>query len=333
MKYIHVVSFSSGKDSQATLLLAIEQCGKENVRAVIADTDNEDPAVFEHCKYIEQELGIKIIILKADFTAQIKHRRQFIANDRRVKKRRQTKYNPDGSVLSRKVMRVRWTNKQKRRALKHLHVSGNPYLDLCMWKGRFPGRRAQFCTQELKTMPLVEYQMGLVDQGYGVISWQGVRRDESHARKDAKLMQRIGKRMWAFRPIIHWDAQKTVNYSTDRGLKVNPLYSMGFDRVGCMPCINCGKGEINNIGARRPEELKRIEAWEKQVGLCSKPSESSFFPTPNREAHLNRRGIWNVVEWAKTTRGGKQFDLLQETESPVCSSSYGLCDQPAKADA
>ena len=30
-------------------------------------------------------------------------------------------------------------------------------LDLCIWKGRFPSRKAQFCTSELKTMPLVEY--------------------------------------------------------------------------------------------------------------------------------------------------------------------------------
>ena len=34
-----------------------------------------------------------------------------------------------------------------------------------------------------------------------------------------------------------------------------------------------------------------------------------------------------VVEWSKTSRGGKQFDFLRiENEGPQCSSIYGLCE-------
>ena len=37
--------------------------------------------------------------------------------------------------------------------------------------------------------------------------------------------------------------------------------------------------------------------------------------------------ILNVVEWSKTTRGGKQFNLLDDLEeSASCSSAYGLCE-------
>lgn len=327
MRFVHVVSVSSGKDSQATMQLAIERCGRENCRFVFCDTGNEDSAVFVHLDYLRAALGVVIEVLRADFSEQIAVRRQFIANDRRVKKRLTKKHDERGRVIERSVQMVRYSNKAKRRALAVLQPTGNPFLDLCLWKGRFPSRKAQFCTQELKTIPIVEYQMALVEQGYGVISWQGIRRDESEKRKDAKLMERVGPRLWIFRPIILWTAQQTVDYCLSSGLRVNQLYAEGFDRVGCMPCINCGKKEINNIRLRRPAEIARLAEWERVVGLASKRGESSFFPNPHREDHLGKRGIHAMVRWAKTSHGGRQTQLFEETDSAACSSSYGLCDK------
>jgi tRNA(Ile)-lysidine synthase TilS/MesJ len=57
MSVIHVVSVSSGKDSDATLLLALHRYGRERVRAVIADTGNEHTLVWEHIAYLEARLG------------------------------------------------------------------------------------------------------------------------------------------------------------------------------------------------------------------------------------------------------------------------------------
>ena len=38
-------------------------------------------------------------------------------------------------------------------------------------------------------------------------------------------------------------------------------------------------------------------------------------------------GIKSVVEWSKTSRGGKQYDLLHATEeTKACASAYGLCE-------
>ena len=45
----------------------------------------------------------------------------------------------------------------------------------------------------------------------------------------------------------------------------------------------------------------------------------------DRRAIFADLNIWSRIEWSKTTRGGRQFDLLQpETEG--CKSSYGLCE-------
>ena len=312
-RVIHCVSVSGGKDSTATMLIAIERFGKEKCRFVFADTGNEHEAVYEYLIYLEAELGIVIDRLKASFAPEIAAKRMFIAKDAR-KGRKNGK-------------RLRWSNKSKRRALAALQPTGNPYLDLCMWKGRFPSRKAQFCTSELKTAPLIEYQLELIDAGHIVVSWQGIRRDESANRRDAKRFEKLNPGLYAMRPIVEWTGRQTVDFVLSRGLAVNPLYSQGMSRVGCMPCINANKAELRQIGVRFPAHIERISQWELIVSNASKRGATTFMVAPGittREADSN--GIFSVIEWAKTTRGGRQKDLLSEIPSPGCLSSYGLCD-------
>ncbi|MFX8968918.1 phosphoadenosine phosphosulfate reductase, partial [Acinetobacter baumannii] len=79
------------------------------------------------------------------------------------------------------------------RALKHTHATGNPFLDLCIWKGRFPSTKARFCSTELKReVILYKLQFPLIDQGYKIISWQGVRADESPDRAKLPISDNIG---------------------------------------------------------------------------------------------------------------------------------------------
>lgn len=43
------------------------------------------------------------------------------------------------------------------------------------------------------------------------------------------------------------------------------------------------------------------------------------------EPHQNT--IAHAVEWAKTSRGGRQYDFLRtQNDGPMCSSIYGLCE-------
>jgi 3'-phosphoadenosine 5'-phosphosulfate sulfotransferase (PAPS reductase)/FAD synthetase len=358
-KVIHVISVSGGKDSTATLLIAIERCGRENIIAIFCDTGNEHADTYAYLDYLELKLGIKIVRLKADFAQQLAAKREFIARDVRTRREYDTRpvfeadgvtpvpkrdgrgsivLNKKGNPVQKTVKvgggrRVRWSNKAKRRALSVMFPSGNPFLDLCMWKGRFPSRKAQFCTEELKTNMAVEYQLGLMAAGHKVISWQGVRRDESQNRRDAKLFERVGGGLWIFRPIAFWSADQVFTFAAERGVKPNPLYLQDMNRVGCMPCINCSKGELRAIAARFPEHPTRIAEWEVIVGACSKRGFSTFMADAHQAkdrriifADLN---IWSRIEWSKTSRGGKQFNLLdaEENAGGGCSSSYGLCDQ------
>jgi len=321
MSILHVVSVSGGKDSAATLLLAIARFGKARIIAIFCDTGNEHPAVHEYLAYLEQALDIQIVRLRANFDEEIAAKRAFIARDQRMGR-------------DDKGRRLRWSNKAKRRALAVLHPTGNPFLDLCLWKGRFPSRKAQFCTQELKRNLAVNFQLDLIDQGFTVVSWQGIRRDESMNRATAKQFESVGGGLYIYRPIVDWSAKEVFDYCQSHGIQPNPLYKQGMKRVGCMPCINCGKDEIRQIADRFPEFLEEKAQWEQLVGQASKRGFSTFF---NKERHAgvtDRRLIYeaerveSIISWARTSRGGKQFDMFMQAnvfEPLVCESAYGLC--------
>jgi len=359
MTIIHVISISGGKDSQATAKVARQRFPRARIIGITCDTDNEHPLTYEHIEYLRGELGIEIVVLKADFTERMKVKREFIARDVRTRREYDTRpvFEADGKtpvpkrdrrgriVLNKKGepvqktvkvgggRKVRWTNKAKRRALAVLQPSGNAFLDLCLWKGRFPSRKAQFCTEELKTLLAVEYQMGLVDQGYTVVSWQGVRRDESANRRNAKAFEVIGPRMYAYRPIVALNVWKTIEIAQRDGARLNPLYSQGMARVGCF-CINQGKEEIRQWSVRWPWKIDQIADWEILVGMACKRGFSTFFSdgsdSKDRRVIFAELNIRERVRWAQTTRGGRQFNLLEGLEDSLgCQSSYGLCEQGA----
>lgn len=317
MKTMHIISTSGGKDSAVTADIALKRVGPESCRLIFCDTGNEHQAVYDYLEYLENRWGVGIIRLKADFSARVLAKRKFIANDLRVRR------DPKGR-------RLRWTNKAKRRALAVLYPTGNPYLDLCLWKGRFPSRKAQFCTSELKTNIALAYQAEWIDKGYQVVSWQGVRRDESLQRRNAKKIERLAPGLYAFRPLVDWTAEQVFEYHEENGIEPNPLYKLGMTRVGCMPCINVNKGELREIAARFPEEISRVSEWERLVGQASKKSFSSMLC--DKDDRQDRRAIFsdlNInarVRWSRTKRGGRQFDLLAFLPTQSCSSAYGLCE-------
>lgn len=314
----HVISVSGGKDSTAVLLLALERCPPASVVPIFCDTGNEHQAVYDYLAYLEQALGVTIHRLRADFSRQLLAKRMFIARDVRTGRDKAGR-------------RLRWSNKAKRRALAVMHPSGNPFLDLCMWKGRFPSRMTQFCTEELKRNMAVGFQLDLMDAGHRVISWQGVRRDESLRRRNAKKAERVAPRLRIFRPIVDWTAAQVFELAASHRVHPNPLYLQGMGRVGCMPCINCSKPELRQIANRFPDHIARIAEWERIVGMCSKLGYSTFMAdahnAQDRRQVFADLHIWSRIEWAKTTRGGRQYDLLAGLDEPTaCASAYGLCE-------
>lgn len=168
--------------------------------------------------------------------------------------------------------------------------------------------------------------MPLIEVGQHVISWQGVRAQESAAR--AKLPERedTPEGYEIYRPLLHWTVDDVFAIHRKHGIEPNPLYKLGMGRVGCLPCINCGKQELFEIARRFPAEIARVAEWERLVKMASKRQAATFFPTANGRG---TDGIYDEVEWSKTAYGGKNYDLVKAIEFedvPLCSSQYGLCE-------
>jgi len=312
----NIISVSGGKDSTALLLLAIER-QPENLQAVFADTGNEHEITYEYVQYLSETV-FPIRTVKADFARQIAGKKEYVL----------TKWAEKG--VSQEAIE---------RASAALEPTGNPFLDLCIWKGRFPSSKAAFCSEELKRNPIInEVQKPLLDAGDDVISWQGVRRDESLRRSilaenELKKAYDNGAELWNYRPILDWTAEDCFAMHRKHGIKHNPLYEMGMGRVGCMPCINCRKDELLEISKRFPEAIERIRQWEHAVRDASKRQGATFFAAANSgdgvtvEEAYRIANIDAVVEWAKTSRGGKQYDFLRmQDDGPLCTSVYGLCE-------
>jgi 3'-phosphoadenosine 5'-phosphosulfate sulfotransferase (PAPS reductase)/FAD synthetase len=329
----HVVSVSGGKDSTVLYLLAVER--GMPFTAVFADTGHEHPFTYEAIAELPRLTGgPEIITVRRDFTEQLAGKREHIL----------TKW-PDLGIPDEHI----------RTAAELMHPTGNPFLDLCMWKGLFPSARARFCTDELKLVPMYKFvQEPILADGRTLVSWQGVRAEESIARRDLERWQRINPvpyclpaaekargeefRAYAYRPIHTWKLADIWAMHLRHGVPRNPLYAKGATRVGCFPCIHSRKSELRMIGDNFPGFIDRLETWERVVTAVSKRGAqdgfaATFFPASDDplwnsgdEITLEGNGIRQRVEWSRTSRGGKQFGLFLTEDFGTACSNWGVCE-------
>lgn len=333
MSISSVVSVSGGKDSTATYLLALER--GLPFRAVFADTGHEHQWTYDYLRRLpEITRGPAIEWVKASFSRQIERKRAYVA----------TRWPAEGIEQS-----------FVDRAVALLHPTGVPFLDLCLWKTRFPSSKRRFCTDELKLAPMFQaVQRPILEAGHILASWQGVRAEESLARSTLSRFQRInpvpysmpkairalaeGWRAYAYRPLISWSTEDVFAFHRRHGVPHNPLYDHSMGRVGCMPCIMCKKSELRAIAARFPEHIEKVAEWERIVSDVSKRGNSTFFnvdddPTMSGrwvdddfDWSLDRTGIRARVEWSKTSRGGRQYNLMALADFGTACSEWGACE-------
>lgn len=250
-------------------------------------------------------------------------------------------------------------------ALSVLKPSGNSFLDTALLHGKFPMLRDRFCTDELKINSVFDQVINpMLNDGEVVVQWSGVRGDESTKRASYARFEadrRDPEFLYNFLPIHKWTAADVFALHKYFSIKPNPLYMEGAARVGCMNCVLCNKEEIAQTAARYPEHIEKHREWEQKVRLVSRwvhwMSVGTFSQAWMRQyslplgrsvqlygkkpdvqnidwsAFYGTRGgmgapsVDDVVEWAKTGRGGKVYDLVKASlDTEVCSSRYGLCE-------
>lgn len=282
----HIVGFSGGIDSQACARWVLNRFPKEDVILTNSDAGaNEHPMTVEFVEWYSANVHpvVRVNAIIADM----------------------------------------WVTSKP---LEERGLDGNAPLDfptMAEIKGRFPSRKAQFCTEKLKLVPQRRWileNFGPTGQfaGETFCRYTGVRRDESQMRVESPYQQ------WdtwfdcdLFRPLMDWTKKMCFDYVEAHGEMFNGLYLLGFSRVGCAPCVNSTKEDITNWVERSPDMIDKVDAWEKRVGR-------TFFPPIVPGMKIN--WIADVVRWARTAHGGRKdlFPIMHEREA--CESKYGLCE-------
>ena len=195
------VLVSGGKDSTATLLLAIEKHGEDNIVPIFTDTGFEASETYRYLNYLENQLGVKIIKLR----------------------------NPEGYDLPLLILKKkRFPNSRMRFCTALLkQVPAALYLmqrkDVGeLWFGirASESRRRKEKYGRLSPEDTWDYAEWLNNNGY---------LRKRHLEKLTHIRCRF--------PIVNWTEKQVFRYLGEKGIEPNPLYTRGHKRVGCYPCI------------------------------------------------------------------------------------------------
>lgn len=296
---LRIVSVSGGKDSTALYLWALEQWGKDGFRAVFADTGHEHPVTLNYLRNLPtMARGPAIDWVRSDFRERIK--RKFTEGFEERSEGQRALIERNGEWISERD-----------------YTSGNPFLDLIMWKGRVPAAKSQFCTEHLKLEPIRNFIESLRGDDE-VQNYVGIRAAESPRRALMKE-QDFNKYMDCdvYHPLLRWSEAQVFDQLRKHGVPPNPLYEAGFARVGCFPCIHARKSEL----ARLPEwAWAKLEEWERIIG-------QSWFP-PGMVPGIVIPTTADARAWSKTSRGGRQPDMFppDAKDVPSCMSTWGACE-------
>lgn len=235
-------------------------------------------------------------------------------------------------------------------------------IDLFVKKKRAASTKARFCTEELKSIPMIDYVLTLNDD---VTIIQGVRNEESESRRMLKMHDEYFKFYFepygytvakegkpakpkyhthnkknvisfvdkftvdVLRPIIKMSAAEVFEYIFASGIKANPLYYEGFSRVGCFPCIMCTLSEIRLIAENYKERIDEIRAFEKQIGRTFFPPDyipkkfCSFRTITKKGKVVMCPTIDDVIKYVMDDPNQLR---MYEKPQPGCVSVYNICE-------
>lgn len=297
---LRIVSVSGGKDSTALYFWAIDQFGKDGFRAVFADTGHEHPVTYNYLRNMHT-------------------------------------FGNGGMGPQVEWVRSDFTDKVK---AKGRTPSGNPFLDMWLWKGRAPSAKAQFCTENLKLAPIRDW-INSIRSHHEVEIYVGIRAGESARR--AKMAEEEDSEYYdatVKRPLLRWTEENVFKFLESKGVEPNPLYQNGFARVGCYPCIHSRKSEL----ASMPDwAWEKLAEWEKLAGRTWFSFGEIPLTNEQKLEILKANGdqkkiselkdkfsprVQQVREWTRTSRGGKQFDMFAPDgkDVPSCMSTWGVCE-------
>jgi 3'-phosphoadenosine 5'-phosphosulfate sulfotransferase (PAPS reductase)/FAD synthetase len=234
--------------------------------------------------------------------------------------------------------------------------------DLIRAKAMFPSRQRRFCTQQLKVFPISEHLKSLDADCVNAV---GVRADESRARSRLPEWEWFDAGdcdVW--RPLLRWSTADVIEMHQRHGIPPCSLYLRhNVSRVGCWPCIFARKSEIRLVADTDPARIDEIRALEREVGVVAEArylrDRAVWLVTPDAEPPISEAekhlrwerkrdrltrpfqaptwfqantpddlglSIDEVVEWSRTSYGGRQREMFAPGSADAGCVRWGMCD-------
>lgn len=330
----HIVTFSGGKDSLATLIWAKKNLPEFEV--IFCDTGWESPVTYEHIAEVEAWFGLKIKVLTMPVKVGV------------------VMDGPRPLFHEMVIKKGRAPSTKARFCTEELKVkpSIDYILSLTDDVTVYQGIRADESPARRKMKMEDEYFKHYFEP----------RRTDKNGKPVFDSYRGKEVRAWCdryaadvYRPIFLNTANEVFDQIRRYGIRHNPLYNEGFTRVGCFPCIMCGLGGIRLIATKYPERIAVIRQLEEeagttffpfeyipqryctkvvmhrvdedemtlkevadyqQVGKMQEDEDGRFVMVPKRCPTID-----DVVKYVTATAGQQSF-----FEAPKCQSVYSICE-------
>jgi phosphoadenosine phosphosulfate reductase len=193
-----------------------------------------------------------------------------------------------------------------------------------------PARDFRWCCKVLKLGPAAS---GIAEDLEGqVLSFLGQRKLESFRRS---IEPRVTTNPWvpgqiSASPIQNWNGLEVWLYIFKEEAPFNPLYNVGYHRMGCYLCPAASLAELKQISETHPDLYRRwrteMESWAKEYGLPEEWIDRGFWrwkQLPPGQMELVRN-LGLTLKSNRPTRGQQiNLEIIQGV-SPCTAAQFSL---------
>lgn len=134
-----------------------------------------------------------------------------------------------------------------------------------------PGRDFRYCCKFAKLAP-IKRAIDRVFEGKQCISFVGQRRYESFQRTGSEIWQNsYVSNQINVSPIQNWNSLMIWMYIKWKDLPYNPLYDVGYERIGCWVCPSSNMAQLSILRENHSELYKKLHTavnkWKDEKGL------------------------------------------------------------------
>ena len=234
------VAYSGGKDSE--VLLHIARGLYPEIKAVFSNTGLEFPEIVRHVKthdnvtVLRPKIPFHKVIERWGYPVISKNVSMAISRYRNTKRQDQKDYRLNGKIVNGKKFTAGTIPKK--------------------WQFMIaaPFKISEACCQQLKKNPFKKYEKETGNKPMiGIMAGDSdIRRRDIFSRGcnvyDAKTPQS--------RPLANWCEDDVYQYIKDFDVEICDIYSMGYDRTGCVFCMYGLAQEQKNTGSNRFLKMK-----------------------------------------------------------------------------